>query len=137
MASKLFSANSIKKNWLAISLFIIGVIMITITLFHGGVGGLTPIMLLFFMGLIFLFIALLNPWGGKSWKYYIILLAVLIFISILPLFIGEKYDLVQIQSRLQIPGHWAEDMIWSIGFILFAGYLAGIIGFFTSLWKNR
>jgi len=125
------------KNWLTISLFVIAVLIITITLFHGGVGSLPPTNLLFFAGLITLFFALLNTWGFRTWRYYTIILAVLVFLTSLPFFLPKEWDLVKIQARMQIPGHWAEDMTWSFGFILFAGYLAGLIGLFMSIGRRK
>lgn len=137
MKNKLITRIKTNKNWLTISLFVIAITLITITLFNGGIGGKTSTELLFLIGLTSLFLALLNPWGRISWKYYVILLGILVLLSILPFFLGEEYDLVKIQSRLQIPGHWAEDMTWSIGFILFAGFMAGIIGLFISIRRKK
>jgi len=137
MANRFFTAMRTDKNWLTISLFVIGVIILTITLFHGGVGALNPTKLFFFTGLIALFFALLNTWGYKTWKYYTILLAVLVLLTILPFFLPEEWDLVKIQERNQISGHWAEDMAWSFGFILFVGYLAGIIGLFIAIGRRK
>jgi len=125
------------KKWLTISLFAAGVLIITITLFHGGVGSRNPTNLFFFTGLILLFFALLNTRGYRSWRYYTLLLAVLLFLTFLPFFLPEEWDLVKIQARNKIPGHWAEDMAWSIGFILFAGYLAGIIGLIITLRRRK
>jgi len=137
MENKFITAMKANKNWLTISLFVIGVIILTITLFHGGVGSLNPTKLFFFTGLIALFFALLNTWGYKTWRYYTILLAVLVLLTILPFFLPEEWDLVKIQERNQISGHWAEDMAWSFGFILFAGYLAGIIGLFIAIGRRK
>jgi membrane protein YdbS with pleckstrin-like domain len=79
MANRFFKAMRADKNWLTISLFLIGVIILTITLFHGGVGALNPTRLFFFTGLLALFYAFLNPWEYRTWRYYTILLAVLVF----------------------------------------------------------
>ena len=45
--------------------------------------------------------------------------------------------LIKIQSKLELPGHWAEDMAWSIGLILIAGFLAGLIGFFIFIRRKK
>jgi hypothetical protein len=129
--------SAIKDNWLIICLYVIALLIIIITLFDGGVGGKTQTMLLFFIGLIVLFIAFLNPWGEMNPKYYAILIGISVLLAILPKFMPEKYDLVKIQAKMQLPGHWAEDMAWSIGFILVAGFMAGIIGLFISLGRKK
>lgn len=136
MTNRFITAMRADKNWLTVSLFVIAAITLTITMFHGGVGALNPVKLFFFAGLIALFFALLCTWGNRTWKYYTILLAVLVILTILPFFLPEEWDLVKVQARNQIPGHWAEDMAWSIGFILFAGYLAGIIGLLIALARR-
>ncbi len=125
------------KNWLTISLFVIAIILITISLFHTGEGRYSISHYLYPVGLILFFFALLNTWGNKTWRYYAILLAVLVLLTILPFFLPTEWDLVKIQEKNQIPGHWAEDMTWSIGGILFAGYLAGIIGLFISIRRRK
>lgn len=137
MTHTILSAIKAKKNWLTILLYLIAITAITLTLFHGGVGGRTPVNLFFFAGLIALFFALLNTWGTRTWKYYTVLLSILLILTFLPFFLPEEWDLVKVQANRQIPGHWAEDMAWSIGFILFAGYMAGIIGLFMSFGRKK
>jgi hypothetical protein len=137
MKNKFLTMMKANKNWLTVLLFVIAVLIITTMLLHVGVRALPATKLLYFTGFIALFFALLNPWGRMSWKYYLILLGVLVVLSVLPFFLGDEYDLVKIQARRQIPGHWAEDMAWSIGFILFTGYLAGIIGLYISIRRRK
>jgi len=137
MRGRFIAVMNASKKWLTISLFSAAAILITITLFHGGVGSMNPTKLFFFTGLILLFFALLNTRGYRSWRYYTLLLAVLVILTFLPFFLPEEWDLVQIQARNQIPGHWAEDMAWSFGFILFTGYLAGIIGLIIAIRSRK
>jgi len=136
MPDKFITAMKVNQNWLTISLFVIAVIIIIITLFHGGVGALSPIKLFFLTGLIALFFAFLNTWGNRSRKYYTILMG----ISVLLFFLFFKFGigaLVNIQSQYQIQGHWAEDMAWSAGFILIAVFMAGLIGIFVCIARWR
>lgn len=137
MANHCIAIMNAKKKWLTIFLFAAAAIILTTTLFHGGVGSLNPTKLFFFTGLIILFFALLNTRGYRSWRYYTLLLAVLVILTFLPFFLPEEWDLVKIQARNQIPGHWAEDMAWSFGFILFTGYLAGIIGLIIAIRRRK
>jgi hypothetical protein len=136
MTNKFITAMRANKNWLTTSLFVIAVIIITITLFHGGVGALNPTKLFFFTGLIAFFFAFLNTWGNRSRKYY----AILMGISVLLFFLLFKFGigtLVDIQSKYQIQGHWAEDIAWSAGFILVAVFMAGLVGIFVCISRWR
>jgi len=121
---------------LTFSIIIIAVLLVVISLFFGGAGGLVLAELLFYIGLIMLFFALLNPWGSWTRKYYAILIgiSVLLFFLLIKAGIGA---LVKIQSKFQIPGHWAEDMAWSLGFVFIAGFLAGLIGFFIFIRRKN
>ncbi|MEI6695301.1 MAG: hypothetical protein WCO13_04450 [Bacteroidota bacterium] len=134
MTNKFITAMRANKNWLTISFFLIAFIIKTISFFHGGVGAMNPT--LFFIGLIILFFALLNTWGNRGRKYYLILMGV----SVLLFFFFFKFGmdpLVKTLSQYQFQGHWVEDMAWSIGFILFDGFMAGLIGFFYCIAKWR
>lgn len=134
MTNRFITAMRANKNWLTLSLFVIAVIILTITLFHSGIGSSNP--LFFFVGLIALFFSLLNTWGNRSRKYY----AILMGISVLLFFLLFKFGigvLVNIQSQYQMQGHWAEDMAWSIGGILFAGFMAGLVGIFVCIARWR
>jgi len=79
---------------------------------------------LFFIGLILLFIALLDPWEQRSRYYYAILIGISGLLFLLLLIVGTD-----ILVKMNLPGHWAEDIAVSIGFICAAGFFAGIIGF--------
>jgi hypothetical protein len=136
MPNKFITTMRANKNWLTISLVIIAIALITISLFRGGVGGLALSESLFFIGLIIFFFALLNTWGNRSRKYY----AILMGISVLLFFLLFKFGigaLVDIQSKYQIQGHWAEDMAWSAGFILVAVFMAGLVGIFVCIARWR
>ena len=124
------------KNWLSILLFVIAVLIITKMLLHVGVRALPATKLLYFAGFIALFFALLNTWGNRSRKYYVILMGVSVLLFFL-LFVFGIVDLVDIQSKYQIQGHWAEDMAWSIGGILFAEFMAGLVGIFVCIARWR
>jgi hypothetical protein len=137
MANKFIAVMKTNKNWLMVSLYIIAIALFTITFFLNFSGGhyrsSQPI---YFSGLIILFIAMLNTWANRKRKYYIILMAISILLFVLIFMIGVG-DLVQIQSKYQIPGHWAEDMAWSIGGIVFAGFMAGLVGIFVCIARWR
>lgn len=125
------------KNWLTISLYIIAVILFIITFFHSlankhtGMSGN-----IYFIGLIILFIAMLNTWGNRSRKYYVILMGISVLLFFLFIYFAVGV-LVNIQSQYQIQGRWAEDMAWSIGGVFFAGFVAGIVGIFVCIARWR
>lgn len=137
MTNRFVKAMSANKNWLTISLYLIAVVLFVITFFlkvannHNGISGN-----IYFIGLIILFIAMLNTWGNRSRKYYVILMgiSVLLFFLFVYFAVGA---LVNIQSQYQIQGRWAEDMAWSIGGVFFAGFVAGIVGIFVCIARWR
>ena len=135
MKNKFFSAIKSNPNWLAISLIIIASLLIAVSLFFGGAGGLVLSESLYYLGLMLLFIALLNPWGKWNRKYYAILFGISALLLVLLYKVGIG-ALVKIQSKFQISGHWAEDMVGSFGFMFIAGFLAGLIGFFIFIRRK-
>ena len=135
MKNKFFSAIKSNPNWLAISLIIIASLLIAVSLFFGGVGGLVLSESLYYLGLMLLFIGLLNPWGKWNRKYYAILFGISALLLVLLYKVGIG-ALVKIQSKFQISGHWAEDMVGSFGFMFIAGFLAGLIGFFIFIRRK-
>jgi hypothetical protein len=136
MENKFIKAMKANNNWLTISLFVIAITLLTISLFSGGMGvrGLPKV--LYFIGLIIFFITLLNTWGNRNRKYYVILMGISILLFVL-IFMFEPVDLVQVQSKYNLQGHWAEDMAWSIGGIFFAAFMAGLVGIFVCIARWR
>ena len=126
MTNRFFSTIKSNPNWLAISLIIIAALLIAVSLFFGGAGGLVLAESLYYLGLMLLFVALLNPWGKWNRKYYAILFGIsaLLFFLLYKVGIGA---LVKIQSKFQISGHWAEDIAWSFGFVFIAAVGIGKI----------
>lgn len=71
------------------------------------------------------FYAALHPWEKVIYYFIMLVISVILLILLFKVGIGI---LVKIESRMQIPGHWAEGMAWTIGGVCVAAIIAGIIG---------
>lgn len=85
--------------------------------------------ILYFVGFVLLFYALLHPWQKTS--YYAI--SITIFLVLLILIIQDPGMFLKMANIEKLPGHGAEDLAWAIGGIFFAGIIAGIFGFIRTL----
>lgn len=107
----LFNSENCKRTTI---LFAIAALLITGSLVFGITDNL-PMILMFFVGIIFIYFAVLHIW--KKVAYFSFLLIICLVILTLD-FIWPFIN---------------EDIAMSVGFICFAGLITGIIGIFTRL----
>jgi hypothetical protein len=114
-----FDADNLRKT---IIYFGISLPLIIISLVLGiEKSGLTTFM--FFVGIPFIFYALLRPWGNA--KYYGIMCIIIIIILTLCLTVGSG-----ILAKMQLKYNWDKDYGDGIGFVGIEGVIVGIIGIF-------
>jgi hypothetical protein len=114
----------ISRNWKTLLIIVITIILIAVLLAVKGMVAETLMPFIFFLGFLFLFYTALKPW--KKPGYYIVLT---IFSAVIfAIFFLGGFSFL---GRLNLFNKSAEDIIFSIGFALFAGIIAGFAGMMT------
>jgi hypothetical protein len=116
-----FDTRNLRKT---VIYFAIAISLIAISLVRGGVGDNGLMFLMFVIGFVLFFYAMLHPWEKVSYYFILIVIFIILFTLLLSVGIG-------ILAKMQLGKDYGEDIVWSIGFVCVASVIAGIIGIFT------
>jgi hypothetical protein len=116
-----FDADKLKKT---IIYFLIAVFLIIISFIREYFNGKGLGIVMFVIGFVLFFYAMLHPWGKVSYYFVLIVVFMILFTLLLSVGIG-------ILTKMQLGKDLGEAIGWSIGFVCVAAVIAGIIGIFT------
>jgi MFS family permease len=120
-----FDARNLRKT---IIYFAIAIVLITISFageYINGGGDLNGLMILMFIiGFVLFFFAVLHPWGKVSFYFILIVIFIILFSLLLSVGIG-------ILTKMELGKNLGEAIGLSIIFVCVAAVIAGIIGIFT------
>jgi MFS family permease len=120
-----FDARNLRKT---IIYFAIAIVLITISIVgeyindRGDLNGL--MILIFIIGFVLFFYAMLHPWGKVSFYFILIVIFIVLFSLLLSVGIG-------ILTKMELGKNLGEAIGLSIIFVCVAAVIAGIIGIFT------
>ena len=121
MKNQAYSWLNPVRNKTALVILAIAVVVLSISISGGGIGGLVPAETAYFAGIVLFYTAVLMLWRNVKFYFMLILLFLIVFSF---LWLGGIGLLVKLFPH----GETAEDISWSIGFACFAGVISGITG---------
>jgi hypothetical protein len=124
MKNHFLSRFDARNLWKTNIYFAIAVVLITISFIREYFNGNGLGILMFVIGFVLFFYAMLHPWGKVS--YYFVLIVVFIILFTLLLSVG-----IGILTNMQLGKDLGEAIGWSFGFVCIAAVIGGIMGVST------
>jgi MFS family permease len=124
MKNHFLSQFDARNIWKTTIYFVIAVLLITISFIREYYKGDVLGFLMFVIGFVLFFYAMLHPWGKVSFYFILIVIFIILFTLLLSVGIG-------ILTKMQLGKDLGGAIGWSFAFVCFAAIIAGIIGIFT------